>query len=333
MVDRAHYITSPASEEIPLSYGWREVEPDAYDEAVHKGQLRCPGPDCHVPMGYVGAVQAEGHLVKRSAHFSANQNAAHVPGCEFSSDTQHRIQIRLEEIAALDKSLLLYYNGPTMPDKFIPRIRSAFTAASLGGMEQEEWKRMHRGGYGTFRTKSVEGLMSHIRKWSRISGNGSLSERCYIAHQGHVVPWQHFFLSDHTIWHKRNSDLKIGSIFKAGMERSIKIPEQVLYPSALPRMRFGLKNKFEAGAATSRPDFIHTASSRFVEINNREVELRDVVQVADRDLQKTLRAAERFSVVATPNVQAWSITNGVNGSAPAVYMFWPVVDQSQIYIG
>ena len=333
MVDRAHYIAPPAGEEIPLSYGWREVEPNAYDETVHKGQLRCPGPDCHVPMGYVGAVQAEGHVVKRSAHFSANQNAGHISGCEFSSDTQHRIQVRLEEIAALDKSLLLYYNGPTMPGKFVPRIKSTFAEASLGGMDQGVWKREHRGKYGTFRTKSVEGLMSHIRKWSRISGEGSLSERCYIAHQGHVVPWQHFFLSDHTVQQKRLSDMKIGSIFRAGVERSLKIPEQVLYPSALPRMRFGLKNKYDAGVMTPRSDFIHTASSRFVEINNREVELRDVVQVADRDIQKSLRAAERFSIVATPNVQAWSIANGVNGSAPAVYMFWPVVDESQIHIG
>ena len=106
-----------------------------------------------------------------------------------------------------------------------------------------------------------------------------------------------------------------------------------MHPSALPRMRWGLKNMYPNSGDNTSSSLVHTTSERPIMIDGRRVILRDVIQASDPKLRDVLKTATDFSVIATPNVQAWSIAQGMRGDAPAIYMFWPVEDESQIHLG
>lgn len=336
MVDHAHFFRPSPDGELPFAFSWETVQPSEYDEATHKGYLRCPGSSCRAPLGFVPESYGDGREIIRVAHFSANQGRGHETDCEFSSSAQSRITARLSEIAELNKNLLLNYNGPTLPEKFAARAKSPFAKATLeaiGGYDRQVWRRDHKGEFGTSPVKSIEGLMSQVSKWKELSGEGSLSERCHISHLGNIISWPQFFLSDHNDAHKSRSDHHIRSIFDACLTRSLHMSRQQMHTSALPRMRWGLKNMYPNSSNEKASPLIHTTSERPVMVDGKRVMLRDVIQASDPTLRDVLKTATDFSVISTPNIQAWSVAQGMKGDAPAIYMFWPVEDESQIHFG
>jgi hypothetical protein len=156
-------------------------------------------------------------------------------------------------------------------------------------------------------------------------------DRFFVCHLDGIAAWPTIFLPQRTCPDLNRTNHILANTYQTLQERGLVTPSQTLMVSSVPYIRSHLKQRTFSSPppANYNPLRLHTTSERIVDLGERQLRVRDVIETATPEIRDVLQAAKSFSLVATPYIQNWSLVKGLNNEGPA-YLSWPVVDESQI---
>lgn len=323
----------------------------AYDAAYHYGRLLCPESDCNGALSYVGEHDFNSSE-RRKAHFRTNaKGEPHNPACAYLQEGQGTLTVSIAEALNSGLEILLNLNFPTSYDKEKARLsppRARAELPRLGGMYRPDWAATtHRENgeksYAPYSARTLKGLFAKtsLLKTAAQTLNISFSDvtpKVWVGCPDGIVPWSSFYLRDPPA--RSNGTATPASLHEEDVFRLLydKFQATGLQYKRLWSPAPAMKKDITLVDGCRGLDYdgpLYAKIFRNVTIDGQRRTLQDTLEIsktAEDGLRAALKAADRFSIVATPFVWTSRLQQEVAQHRETLHLYWPVSRAEQIAI-
>lgn len=321
---------------------WKEITPDEFVHDMHEGLIQCPDDECNGSLILIDDYLKNGSNTTTNKHFKVDVTGEpHETNCPYEAGIDHGRVLRMEDVLAAGKKILINVNFVTSFNKDVSRLSPYIARKAMpkiNGEYRPDWIKEHTHGrerqYSTFSVSDIEKVSARLREFKQASERALGTEdrsKIVVSYLHGALPWASFYTKDakgsitvdksettpqsifEDLYEEMNAGTKATTLWRPAPASRMKLePLPNAWGNKILTKTFGLGNS--------------------VTIDDQDFQVQDTLIIPNPELREKIKNANAVSFVATPFISTKDVESQIEKGTGFVHLNWAIGNDKQVIL-